>query len=479
MSGKTGASGVAPKLETPATNEMLARNMPGIADTGRQDASAIVGPAGSEPTTAPPISNVANRKNMLLLIQFRWIAVVGQLITIAFVQYGLGIPLPLLALLTVVGALILLNLASFAWLRVHDEISAASLLLVSMLDVFALTAQLWLSGGATNPFVSLYLLQVTMAAVLLDVQSTWLIVALALTGFVVLVDFHRPLQMPRRWDGDMFSLHIIGMLVCFILNAALLVVFITRITRNLRERDSRLAALRQNAIEEDHVVRMGLLATGAAHELGTPLASLSVILGDWRRMSLVKANPEMSQEVEEMQTAVNRCKAIVTEILLSAGEARGEAPGVTTVTQFLDDIVASWRTGRPAVTLSYQNKFGADLPIVSDTTLKQIVVNVLDNAAEASPAWVSFVAARDKDSLVLEVSDIGPGFAPDILANFGRPYQSSKGHRGRGLGLFLVVNVLRKLGGTVEARNRPSRGASVTLCLPLTALAIGAPHHVE
>jgi two-component system, sensor histidine kinase RegB len=479
MSGKTGAGGVAPKLKTPATNKMLARDMPGIADTGTEDASAIVGPAGSEPTTAPPISNVANRKNMLLLIQFRWIAVVGQLITIVFVQYGLGIPLPLPPLLAVVGALVLLNLASFAWLRFHDEISSASLLLVSMLDVFALTVQLWLSGGATNPFVSLYLLQVTMAAVLLDVQSTWLIVALALTGFVVLVDFHQPLQMPRRWDGDMFSLHIIGMLVCFILNAALLVVFITRITRNLRERDSRLAALRQNAIEEDHVVRMGLLATGAAHELGTPLASLSVILGDWRRMSLIKANPEMSQEVEEMQTAVNRCKAIVTDILLSAGEARGEAPGVTTVTQFLDDVVASWRTGRPAVTLSYQDKFGTDLPIVSDTTLKQIVVNVLDNAAEASPTWVSFTAARDKDSLVLEVSDIGPGFAPDILANFGRPYQSSKGHRGRGLGLFLVVNVVRKLGGTVEARNRPSRGASVTLRLPLTALAIGAPHHVE
>ncbi len=180
-----------------------------------------------------------------------------------------------------------------------------------------------------------------------------------------------------------------------------------------------------------------------------------------------------------MQTAVTRCKAIVTDILLSAGEARGEAPGVTTVTQFLDDVVASWRAGRPAAALTYQNKFGTDLPIVSDTTLKQIVFNVLDNAAEASPAWVSLTAVRDKDTLVLEVSDIGSGFAPDILANFGRPYQSSKGHRGRGLGLFLVVNVVRKLGGTVEARNRSSRGASVILRLPLTALAIGAPRHAE
>ncbi len=196
-------------------------------------------------------------------------------------------------------------------------------------------------------------------------------------------------------------------------------------------------------------------------------------------MPLVKASAEMSQEVEEMQTAVNRCKAIVTDILLSAGEARGEAPGATTVTKFLDDVVASWRAGRPAAVLSYQNKFGADLPIVSDSALKQIVFNVLDNAAEASPTWVNFAAARGEDSLVLEVSDIGPGFAPEGLANFGRPYQSSKGRRGRGLGLFLVVNVVRKLGGTVEARNRSSRGAIVTLRLPLTALAIGAPRYVE
>ncbi len=275
-------------------DQMLARENTQIAKPELE--SAPRASSRAEPKTAPPISNAANRKNMVLLIQFRWVAVVGQIVTITIVQYGLGIPLPLPAMLAVQAALILLNIASFVWLRLHEDISSAALLLVSMLDVFALTAQLWLSGGATNPFVSLYLLQITMAAILLDAQSTWLIVALAFTGFVVLVSFHQPLEMPRRWSGDMFSLHIFGMLVCFILNAALLVVFLTRITRNLSERDARLAALRQSAIEEDHVVRIGLLATGAAHELGTPLASLSVILGDWRRMPIIKGNADMRQE---------------------------------------------------------------------------------------------------------------------------------------------------------------------------------------
>ena len=163
-------------------------------EAGARRRAARLKPRGAEPTTAPPISNAANRKNMVLLIQFRWIAVIGQLVTIVMVQYGLGIPLPLPAMLAVLGALILVNVASFIWLRLHEDISSAALLLVSMLDVFALTAQLWLSGGATNPFVSLYLLQITMAAILLDAQSTWLIVALAFTGFVVLVSFHQPLR---------------------------------------------------------------------------------------------------------------------------------------------------------------------------------------------------------------------------------------------------------------------------------------------
>src|SRR3546814_10090757 len=112
----------------------------------------------------------------------------------------------------------------------------------------------------------------------------------------------------------MFSLHLTGMLACSSVLAVLLVVFVTRVSRNLRERDAHVAAMRQHAAEENHIVRMGLLASGAAHELGTPLSSLSVILGDWRRMPAVVGDTEMAQELEEMQAAVRRCKAIVTEI---------------------------------------------------------------------------------------------------------------------------------------------------------------------
>jgi two-component system sensor histidine kinase RegB len=109
---------------------------------------------------------------------------------------------------------------------------------------------------------------------------------------------------------------------------------------------------------------------------------------------------------------------------------------------------------------------------VSDSALKQMICNVLDNALEASPDWVGFDAARDHDALTLTVTDAGPGFAPEMLAQFGKPYQSSKGRPGSGLGLFLVANVARTLRGSVTARNRAEGGAMVTLTLPLTAITL-------
>jgi two-component system sensor histidine kinase RegB len=444
--------------------DMLSPTMPSLAEA---------------PPDPVPASDTANRKNMMLLIQLRWIAVGGQIATIAFVRLALGITLPLMLMALVLAGLVLLNLGGFLWLRTHRAVSSRALLMVLVLDVVALTAQLWLSGGATNPFAALYLLQVTLAAVLLDGRSTWLVVALTCANFAGLAVFSEPLMLPDRYRGDMFSLHIVGMLVCFGLDAALLVVFMARITTNLRERDANLAAMKQREAEEDHIVRMGLLATGAAHELGTPLASIAVILGDWRRMPTIAADADLGQEVEEMQAAVQRCKAIVTGILLAAGEARGEGPVVTSVKAFLNEIVADWRAARATTALTYENRFGADLPIVSDPALKQVLCNVLDNALEASPDWVGFFAHRVGDTLVLEISDAGAGFAPEMLAQFGKPYQSSKGKPGGGLGLFLVVNVVRKFGGTVEAHNLAGRGAVVTLHLPLDALALGAPDHVD
>ncbi|GAA4344510.1 ATP-binding protein [Variovorax defluvii] len=419
-----------------------------------------------------PDADATGLKNMQQLIQLRWIAVVGQVATIGVVHFGFGIRLPLEQMFAALGFLTIFNLVSlWRWDR-HEDVTDMELFVALLADVGTLTVQLYLSGGVTNPFIFLFLLQVCLGAVLLGPRHTRILIAVTVCCFVGLTVFHRPLEMPLENGRGLASPYVQGLLICFVLNAALLAVFMARIHRNLRARDARLAALRQRAAEEEHIVRMGLLASGAAHELGTPLATLSVILGDWQRMQPFAADLELREEIEEMQAQVARCKTIVTGILLSAGEARGEATVHTTVRDFLDELVAEWRESRSVQALAYANDFGDDVPIVSDSALKQTLCNVLDNALEASPRWVGLAASREDDQLVLTVTDAGPGFAPEMLAQLGKPYQSSKGRPGGGLGLFLVMNVARTLGGSVSARNRPEGGAAVTLRLPLSALTV-------
>ncbi|MBS7586122.1 ATP-binding protein [Ancylobacter defluvii] len=417
--------------------------------------------------------DTANRENLFLLTQLRWLAVAGQVVTILIVRFGLGIELPLQEMGMVLACLVALNLATLVYHERRTAISDTELLLELLLDAAALTMQLYLAGGASNPFVSLYLLQVALGAVLLPSWSAWVLAGVVLSGFVLLMRKFRPLPLSEELHGDLFTLHIGGTFICFVLATLLLVAFITRIGRNLRDSDARLASLNRQQAEEGHIVRMGLLASGAAHELGTPLATVSVILSDWRRMQLLRDRPDLAEDIAEMQRQLDRCKAIVSGILMSSGEARGEGTLRTTAAAFFDGMMSEWQARRSPHALDYRRELVDDEEIISDIALKQIVFNLLDNAVEASPDWVGVSVRRHDDVIVLEVRDRGPGFTKDMLAAFGTPYNSTKGRPGGGLGLFLVVNVVRKLGGHVEAVNE-AQGACVTLTLPLEALSAEA-----
>ena len=412
----------------------------------------------------------AGHDNMLQLVHLRWLAVAGQLATILLTQAVFQIRLPLVAMLGVLSALVLLNAASLARLRSKAPITNGALFGALLLDVAALSAQLYLSGGATNPFVSLFLLQVVLGSILLNRWSSWMLVGATSLSFALLTQFYRPIVLPSTIKRTLFALHVQGMWVCFALVAVLLVLFVSRINVNLRTQDRRLAAIQRQAVEEEHIVRIGMLASGAAHELGTRLSSLSVILGDWRHIDAIANDPDLLHDVEDMQAEIQRCKAIVTGILMSSGDPRGEEAAATTVRALFDRVIADWSQARDFRAVDYDDRFGEDVPIASDVVLQQAVFNLLDNAAEVSADAISIMLSRVDDMLVLTVSDHGPGFADEQLANVGKPYNSSKSELGRGLGLFLVSNVARKLGGSLTARNIDGAGAEVTICLPLVAI---------
>lgn len=430
--------------------------------------------SGLSRTTAMPEPAHAGLRGMHQLIQLRWIAVGGQLLTILIVYFGLRIALPLGWMLGTLAALALFNLFSqFVWWRT-GRVSNGALLAALLVDVASLAFQLHLGGGIANPFVFLFLLQVALATVLLRPPGNWIVAAATACSVALLIAVPSPTRIDVDLSKGLGDLYVQGLLICFVLIAALLVVFITRIGRILRERDARLAELRQRAAEEDHIVRMGLLASGAAHELGTPLSTLSVILGDWQHLPSMSSEAEIYHDLVEMQAQVARCKSIVTNILLAAGETRGEAPVQTTLHAFLDELAGQWRTLSNPADFRYLRRVVPDPWIVADAGLRQMVFNVLDNALEVSPARVELEVSGGDDDLVIEVRDDGPGFDADVLARLGTPYNSTKDRAGGGLGLFLSVNVARTLGGRLSVRNLPHRGAAVTVVLPLAAIEIDA-----
>lgn len=427
----------------------------------------------SMPPLLPPAIDPADEgvRNVRLLSVLRWLAVAGQLATILVVRLVMDVPLPLVPMLGALAVLAAMNLliAAIAARRTLGDLALFATLLV---DMASLTVQCQLSGGVANPFVQLYLLQVVIAAVLLPAAWSWATVALASLLFAALAWSPEPL--PASVGARLSEPFVVGAWISFTLAAALLVLVIVRIVHNLAEREARLAALRERAAEEEHVVRMGLLASGAAHELGTPLASLAVMLGDWRADPAVRAHPDLLADVTAMAGEVARCKHILGHVLLAAGEVPGEAPMRTSLSAFVRDTVAGWgQTGSVPVTIG--DAIHPDPRIVADTPLKQTLVNLLDNAVEAGAGAIRVTVTLVDDTVSIAVRDDGRGFVPAMLADVGKPYASTKDREGAGLGLFLATNVLRTLGGHVAARNVAGGGGEVALTLPLQSIAVDEP----
>lgn len=417
-------------------------------------------------------AEAARRRNMLLLTHLRWIAAGGQLGTILVVYFWLGVGIPILPMSAVVGGLVLLNIATLLFLRLGRPIGGWTLLAAMLLDFASLSLQLFMSGGATNPFASIGLLQIVLGAVLLETWSCGLLVLLHSTAFGLLAWVYRPLPLPTAYIRHPAPAQLFASWINFTLVAILILVFSTRASRNLRSRDARLADMRRREAEEDHVVRIGLLASGAAHELGTPLASVAVILGDWSKQAFFAKNETVREEIAEMRTAIGRCKKIISDILYASGEARSEAFERLSLRAFLTGIVGERAATRPDLYV-FDDRLEIDPPIVADKALGQIIGNVLDNSAEAGATHVRLTATISGQQLVIIVRDDGPGFPHEMLETVGQPYRSSKDRRGAGLGLFLAFNVMRKLGGSVEVRNGANNGAAVTMRMPLAALSLG------
>jgi len=412
------------------------------------------------------ISQNTNRKNLLQLLCLRLIAIFGQVATILISHYFLQLELPLGKMFFVLLLLTIVNCTSFCRYKFQRNISNKSLFIELLFDVAALTAQLYFSGGISNPFISLFLLQVIIGAILLQRIYAWAIAAITIICYIWLSFNYLELHaFHHHEDGNLFNLHLHGMLISYVFAAILLLIFVTKIIKNLKEGDEKINLLKRQSLEKEQVIRMGLLATGAAHELGTPLSTISVILGDWKEMNLKK---DLLEDVKVIEAQVFRCKKILSEILTNSGKQRLEKARITPVKKAFGDLIKEWIESRKPQNLIYNFEGNSDKKILLENILTQAFFNIFDNALEASPSFVSIKVLAKENEICTTVEDQGNGFDPEIIKQIGKPNLTTK--NSSGLGLFLALNALQRINGDLKIENLLPSGAKVLVTLPLKNL---------
>ena len=395
------------------------------------------------------------------------IAVVGQTLAVLVVAKGMGMPLPFAVIGTV---LLVLNLLTWVRLKLLWEVREAEVFAQLLLDVLLLSGLLYLAGGATNPFVLLLLLPLTIAAATLAVTYAWTLAAAIVACYTLLMFVYIPLphfhiDHTARLDSGAWL-----MWLGFVLGVGLVGYYVMKMGAALREREAALAEVRENALRDESIVALGALAVGAAHELGTPLSTMAVVL---KELELGHAaQPDLVRDLRLLRDQVTRCKDTLSNMLSSTEQARAEGGYSVALDEYLADLVAQWRGMRPLAQVVYRWVGQSPAPqIIAEQVLGQIITNILNNAADASEDSVEVEADCDTERLRIEVFDRGPGLTPDAQAQAGQLFYTTK-DSGRGLGLFLVGAALRRFGGVLTLSNRDGGGVRALVVLPLSRLRV-------
>jgi two-component system sensor histidine kinase RegB len=419
----------------------------------------------SSPMTAPrPSSLDTGHRNLWRVVALRWSALAALAVLLAVSHWQFALALPWSALAVVVAVAAAINVATQLRLRHRHAVSEIEVAAQLLVDVAVLATTLGLTGGWANPFVSLFLLPVIIAATLLATRFAWVVTATAFAGYSLLGFVARPLPHLHGEVGD-FDLHVLGMWVAFALCAGAVASVVTRMARSLRARDRALADARERALRDAQVLALATLAAGAAHELGTPLATMAVVAGELARAPL---EADLREDVAALRAQIAECRRIVDEMAASAGAPRAEAAAPQPVDDYLERAIRRWRALRPAVDVT--THWIGDQPaprIVPDRTLDQTLVSLLNNAADANPDGIEMHGSWRAGALELEIRDRGTGVAADVLDVAGRARISTKSD-GLGMGLLLARAAIERFGGHVELANRTdTRGATTRIVLPL------------
>lgn len=431
----------------------------------------------------PAMPETDSRKNLRWLFVLRNLMIIGEALIIWISIYGLEFPLreaPLWGILTLLS-----GFNWWTWLRLSSQeaIGETELFIQLSVDVLAITAILYFTGGATNPIAWFFLLPLIIAAIVLPQPYTWYMVIFASGCYTILMGYYEPLpevHAPILHAGPQhlvhglsqnhgLELHAFGMWFGFVFSAVLVAYFVVEMANTLRERERRLAEIREQSLRNERVVALGTLAAGAAHEMGTPLGTMAILIHEIED-ECDCANSDLLEKMKILREQVSRCKKALAVMSATAGEMRAEGGHIMSLTAYLDATLDSWRRQRLNPVLDYQGVGPLPAPgILAEQTLTHALVNILNNAAEVSPQGIEVRARWDLERVVLKIMDYGPGIAPAVSETLGKAPISTKEH-GLGVGLFLAFATIERLGGRIEMAPRAEGGTCTTVVLPLVSL---------
>jgi two-component system sensor histidine kinase RegB len=417
----------------------------------------------------------ATPENLRRLVVLRYFVLASLGVALAAAHLGWNIQLRLAPVGSALALLGVINLVTHIRLRLGWQVTDVEFFANLLADMLGLTVLLYFTGGSTNPLVSLYLLPLMVAATVLPMRYSWSVAVLAVACYSLLLAWYVPLTEEHHHHDAAtaeFNLHVLGMWATFVVSAGLIAHFVANMAHSLRDRDRLLALAREESLRNERIVALGTLAAGAAHELGTPLATMTLLADEMAERYAGEAH--LREDAAEMQTQIANCKAIISSLTDNAGAARLESSRAQPADSFLEEVLAKWLLMRPAACVECRWSDTTPAPsIVVEQTLFQAVINLFNNAADASPAKVEILGRSEANQVVIEINDRGPGLSPEVARRAGEAFFSTKSPTGLGIGLFLANATIERFGGKVRIFNRLGGGACTQIALPVLAAAGG------
>ncbi len=447
------------------TLDQSALSLDAVASSPRSAAASPAGAARAGPQDPAPSATVDGRITARTLILTRWIAIQGQLLTVFTVHFGFGFALPIGPVLATIGASVLVNIVATIQPMTQPRLGDRDAAQYLGYDTLQLTLLLYLTGGLTNPFSILLLAPLTVAAAILSDRWVILLTALSQACLTVLALWHFPLPWPEG-GLSLPLLYRFGIWLGLSLSSVFIAAYVFRVAREARRIADALAATQLGLAREQRLSALGALAAAAAHELGTPLGTIAVVVKELAR-DLTPDSP-MAEDVALLQSESERCRTILAR-LSEKPEGDGGSPlERMALTGVIEAAADPYRAGSNATLEIVRDTADDDSPepvLRRSPEIMHGLGNLMQNALQFATRVVTVQVKWSDREVVVVISDDGPGFPSHLLARIGEPFLSGRSARTghMGLGIFIAQTLLERTGATLEFGNNRRGGARVVV----------------